>query len=165
MDNFDKHEEALIKTGFWGRQGAGCVILASQTGRLLVARRSEAVLEPGTWGTWGGAIDDGETPLDAVKREVEEELGYNFDTLELPNFIPLYVYKSNSFAYHNFLMIIKNEFKPDLGWETDDYKWCQYGDWPSPLHFGLTSLLNDTDSVEMIRKSMIQSINLGEPGV
>src|ERR1044072_6312895 len=34
------HLEAMKKTGFWGEQGAGCIFLARDTGRLLLAPRS-----------------------------------------------------------------------------------------------------------------------------
>src|ERR1700744_5634798 len=47
----------LQKTGFWGKQGAGCIFLAESTGRVLVAKRSMHVLEPWTWSTIGGAMD------------------------------------------------------------------------------------------------------------
>jgi 8-oxo-dGTP diphosphatase len=32
---------------------------------------------PGTWGTFGGQVEDGETPLEAIEREIREELSYN----------------------------------------------------------------------------------------
>ena len=31
---------------------------------------------PGMWGTFGGQIEVGETPLEAIKREIREELSY-----------------------------------------------------------------------------------------
>ncbi len=54
------HADALAQTGFWGAYGgAGSIFLARDTGRLLLARRSHHVLQPGTWGTIGGAVDRG----------------------------------------------------------------------------------------------------------
>ena len=32
---------------------------------------------PGTWGTFGGQVEDGETPLEAIEREIREELSYD----------------------------------------------------------------------------------------
>ena len=66
------HGLALEETGFWGRQAAGCLFLAKNTGRILIAHRSWAVLEPGTWGGFGGAIDEGEDPAEAARREALE---------------------------------------------------------------------------------------------
>jgi 8-oxo-dGTP diphosphatase len=44
-------------------------------GRVLAARRSYPVEAAGRWEFPGGKVDDGETPDDAVVREVAEELG------------------------------------------------------------------------------------------
>lgn len=51
----EQHRAAKEETGFWGRRGAGCLFLSNQTERILFAHRSDEVLEPNTWGTWGGA--------------------------------------------------------------------------------------------------------------
>lgn len=145
-DHEADHYRALAKTGFYGRQGAGCIILAHSTGRILLAKRSRAVEQPGTWGGWGGAIDGDENPLDAVKREVREEAGYTGPV----DVRPLLVFRKGTFAYHNFLVVVEDEFRPMLNWETEGYRWCDYGNWPSPLHFGLESLFSDADSVATI---------------
>lgn len=136
----DNHGIALQQTGFWGRQGSGAIIMAKTTGRLLIPFRSLSVEQPHTWGVWGGAVDSGENPKDAVKREMEEEVGYRHHDIIL---IPMYVFhdKKSGFKYHNFLAVVNDEFTPELNWETDNFKWVEFGDWPSPLHFGLKALI------------------------
>lgn len=124
---------------------AGCIILAEDTGRLLLAHRSQMVSEPNTWGTWGGGIEAGETPEDAVLRELKEEAGFN--DVEL---VPLLVNKD----YHNFLAITAKEFIPKLNVENRGYEWCEFGDYPSPLHFGLKELFDDKKSVAIILSHM-----------
>lgn len=39
---------------FWGNAGAGVILFAKDTGRVLLALRSPYVNEPNTWGTIGG---------------------------------------------------------------------------------------------------------------
>jgi 8-oxo-dGTP pyrophosphatase MutT (NUDIX family) len=143
------HQQQLQKTGFWGRQGAGCLFLAMDTKRLCINHRSRQVEEPGTWGTWGGAIDSGENPEVALKREVREEAGYN-GKMKL---VPLYVFKhSSGFTYYNYLALVETEFTPVMDWETQGFKWVEYGKWPKPLHPGLKLLLNDPASLSTIQK-------------
>ena len=142
-DNETEHRRALNQTGFWGRQGAGCVFLAQDTGRLCLAHRSSAVEQPGTWGTWGGAIDTGEDPQEAVQREVREEAGYR-GPIQL---IPLMRFEhASGFRYHNFLALVPEEFQPQLNWESSGFAWFEPDQWPSPLHPGVAQLIRDAAS-------------------
>jgi 8-oxo-dGTP pyrophosphatase MutT (NUDIX family) len=143
-----EHKKALGATGFWGKAGAGCIFVALDTGRLLLPLRSEHVLQPLTWGTWGGAIDEGETPEKAVRREVSEEAGYH-GHYEIE---PLFLFKSGAFRYFNYLAIVDNEFIPRLDWENKKADWFELDDLPSPLHFGLAGVLNDPTSIQKIKK-------------
>ena len=147
-ENDEEHAKALDDTGFWGRAGAGCIILARDTGRILLPLRSVHVEQPHTWGTGGGAIDENETPSVAVRREVSEEAGYH-GHFELE---PLFVFKSGTFRYFNYLAIVDNEFTPRLDWETERADWFKLTQLPSPLHFGLQGVLNDSASIAKIKK-------------
>lgn len=148
----DEHWDELAQTGFWGKQGAGVLLLAKDTKRILLQLRSADVQEPHTWGVTGGAMDRGETPVQACKREVREELEYD-GSIDL---IPLYVFHDakSGFKYHNFLGIVDSEFDPSTGWEVDEYGWFDFGDFPSPLHFGVNGILSDASSVNKIKKAI-----------
>lgn len=149
-----EHRKELQKTGFWGKRGAGCIILALDTGKICLPLRSQYVEQPNTWGTWGGAIDQGESPEVAAMREVREEAGYT-GPIKL---IPLYVFEhSSGFKYYNFLALVEEEFKPKLDWETQNYGWFEYGNWPKPLHNGLKLLLNDSSSAQKIMQYITPS--------
>lgn len=130
---------------YHGDKAAGCIFVAKDTGRILLAHRSDdesLVEEPGTWGTWGGKVDGSETPRQAVDREVEEETGYSGIT----KISLLYVYKDGNFEYHNFIVIVPFEFTPQLNWENDNSAWVEYGHWPEPLHFGMEYLIQHAGS-------------------
>jgi 8-oxo-dGTP pyrophosphatase MutT (NUDIX family) len=90
LENDADHAETLSKTGFWGKQGAGNIVVARSTGNILLPHRSRSVQEPNTWGVWGGAIDQDENPAEAAKRELQEEAGYSGNI----NIIPFSVFQS-----------------------------------------------------------------------
>jgi len=50
-------------------------LIAHKDGDVLFAQRSETCSSPGTWNFPGGKIDPGETPEQALVREVREEIG------------------------------------------------------------------------------------------
>ena len=135
------HQAELDRTGFWGKRGAGVLFKARSTGRILIAHRSEEVEQPGTWGTWGGAMDPNETEVEAAIREAEEEAGY---TPSHHDIALLHVFEHESgFRYTNFLVRTPAEFDPIMNWETQGFAWVNYGEWPNPLHFGLQDVFNN----------------------
>lgn len=54
-------------------------IITTPDGRYLLQHRDDipGIWFPGHWGLFGGAIDPGERPKDALTREISEELGLN----------------------------------------------------------------------------------------
>jgi 8-oxo-dGTP pyrophosphatase MutT (NUDIX family) len=128
-----------LRAEYWdsGSGAAGCIFFCPATRRWLVSFRSAHVMEPHTWGIWGGKLDGRETPLEAVKREAEEETGHSAEGIE---FIPSYVYQDGSFKYRNFIAIVDAEFEPEMDWETEGFRWCKINEFPNKLHFGLKAL-------------------------
>lgn len=133
----EEDESELPGEPFWGDAGAGALFLAKDTGRFLVFLRSETVNEPGTWNLVGGKLDYGENAKQAVARELSEETGYDGDY----KMYLLHTFRHKDFRYDNFLVIVPFEFTPQLNWEHDTSKWIEYGDWPTPLHFGLADVI------------------------
>ena len=73
------HEKGLWHThvGIW---------LMNQKGELLFQKRAETKkVNPNKWTRTGGHVDSGETPLHAIQRETEEEIGVKIplDEIEL----------------------------------------------------------------------------------
>ena len=141
----DPHYEALEQTGFFGRQAAGALVIARSTGRILLQKRSAAVLQPGDWGCCSGAHHADESPEAAARREMREETGWNGHEIMM-EIIPAFVFTSGEFVFRNHFAIIEGEFDPIGGWESDEHVWAGLDDLPNPLHFGIQALLDDPDS-------------------
>lgn len=150
LENDDRqHEATLQKTGFFGKQAAGSIVFCSSTGRFLLPLRSKDVEEPHTWGTWGGAMDSGENPEAAARRELKEECHCS----NIEKMIPAFVFKhENGFRYFNFIAVVKDEFRPVLNYETERASWVEYGKWPYPLHPGLKALLDDAETQNTMKQ-------------
>ncbi|MBU2634592.1 MAG: NUDIX domain-containing protein [Nanoarchaeota archaeon] len=55
----------------------GLIYIFNRNGEVLMYKRDESpkrIPEPGAWSIFGGVIDDRETPLGGMKRELKEEL-------------------------------------------------------------------------------------------
>ena len=156
VENISLHTYYTIKIGKnmpSVTQGSGCIILAKNTRKILLPHRSKQVGQPNTWGTWGGFINPDEDPQEAAIRELREESGYD-GNIEL---IKLSTMNWFVFKYHNFFGIIDEEFTPYLNWENQDYKWVEFGNWPTPIHFGLQWLLEkDAQLIDEIMRRIIQ---------
>jgi len=118
-------------------EGAGVLIIATDTGRFLLAQRSEDVSDPGTWTIPGGGVELGELPAEAAAREAREEVGCPV-RLDL---VPSIVTRRGNFSFHNFLCLIPREFRPRINWESSAADWFTLDDLPSPLHPGVEALL------------------------
>lgn len=57
---------------------AVAALLIAEDGRYLLQQRDDKpeIFFPGFWGNFGGAIETGETPEQALLRELHEELGF-----------------------------------------------------------------------------------------
>ena len=130
--------------------------LAESTGRILLTLRSSLVNEPGTWGIPGGAIDEDESPSTAARRELQEELGYSGPV----RLIAGHVFEAEDFQYHNFIGVVPDEFEASFNWENDDAEWFDIDGLPSPLHFGVSALLSNSE--QLIRRTIEKARNKPE---
>lgn len=121
---------------------SGGLFLAKDTGRFLFLLRTQGKTA-GTWGLVGGKKEPTDhTPYDALKREIQEEVG---KTPTIKKIVPLELFTSNDqqFQYNTFVLVVEKEFIPVLNEEHAGYAWCDFNAWPKPLHQGVkTSLTN-----------------------
>jgi 8-oxo-dGTP pyrophosphatase MutT (NUDIX family) len=119
-------------------QSAGVFFYSISTDRYLYLLRTDSK-NPGNWGIPGGKIEEGETLLEGIARECEEELRYFPNKAKL---IPIQKFVNQSFTYHTFFCEVDNEFTPILNDEHCGYAWVGEDQYPKPLHPGLFSTVN-----------------------
>jgi len=121
---------------------SGGIFLAKDTKRFLLLSRTQGKTA-GTWGFVGGKKEPSDsTPFDALKREIEEEVG---KTPAIKKVIPLELFVSNdlNFQYNTYVLLVDKEFVPSLNEEHAGYAWCNYDCWPKPLHQGVKNSFNN----------------------
>ena len=141
----------LLKEAEEGSKAAGAIIIAKDTGRILLEYRSPLVDFPLCWSTFGGGKQNNESIEDCCKREIKEELGYS-GPIKLDK---CYVNKSDNFEYHTFIAEVPKEFTPKITMETTTAYWFDKGIWPMIKHPGFEECLNDED----VKKKLKRFIN------
>ena len=116
----------------------GVFFYAANTSRYLYLLRTDSK-NPGNWGIPGGKIEDGETLLEGIARECEEEIGYFPIDAKL---IPIQKFVNHAFTYNTFFCEVEEEFTPWLNEEHCGYAWVGDHQYPKPLHPGLFSTVN-----------------------
>ena len=117
------------------KEGCGALIYCTSTHRYLFLLRNDGKF-PNTWGIVGGKVEQNETILQGLEREIKEELGGQIDGAKI---IPIEKYTSNNnkFIYHTFLIKVEEEFVPILNHEHTGYCWVPIDLHPTPLHPGV----------------------------
>lgn len=114
---------------------SGGLFLAKNTKRFLFLQRTQKKTA-GTWGLVGGKKESvDETLIDALNREISEELGARIIEKIIP--LELFTNSDSSFQYNTYILITPEEFIPVLNNEHSGYAWVSFDNWPKPLHRGV----------------------------
>lgn len=129
-------------------EGVGALIYAKSTNRYLFLLRNKSK-HSGLWGIAGGKIEAGETVIQGLVREIQEEIQVDFTNKK---FIPLETFTADNhkFVYYTFLVGVDDEFIPKLNNEHRGYCWVELNDHPKPLHPGLYRSFN----FEIVKKKI-----------
>lgn len=124
------------------RVGVGVIVLKDNK-ILLGKRNDENPLGGGSWTCPGGKIEFGETIINAIKRETEEETGIKLNEIKLASV-------SGNTAYGNHyvtLGFVCSDFKgqpkvmePN---KIKEWKWFSISDLPKPLFIPTEKLINN----------------------
>lgn len=118
-------------------KACGAVIYSKKTNRVLfLLRNTDRYTD--TWGLAGGKVEGNETVIDALHRELIEEINFDISDVKVVP-LELFTSKDNKFQYHTFVCIVNEEFIPELNDEHKGYCWCNINSYPKPLHPGLWS--------------------------
>ena len=123
-------------------RGVGAIIVSEESGKVMTVLRSPHESHPGTWTFAGGKVEVNEAIVDALLRELEEELNLT----KIKKILPLHSYQSRSkdFIYDTYIVLVGKEFIPDLNWENSGYAWTDIDGLPSPLHPKVRQMLGST---------------------
>ena len=115
--------------------GVGAIFVSIKTKRILLNLRAPHKTHPQQWSLWGGMVEDGEQPKEALLRELSEEMGFIPDIERLYPF-DIYQSRDRHFKYISFVAAVDDEFTPILNSESCGYCWISIGQWPKPMHQG-----------------------------
>lgn len=133
------------------QRAAGTIFVSKTTKRMLLNFRAETVSNPLKWGLWGGKIEPGEKVLQALHREMTEEIGFMPDLLSL-HVLDVFSAPDQKFYYYSFAILVENEFIPKLNpRESAGYAWVDIGNYPKPLHGGAKKVLEHPDIIKHLK--------------
>lgn len=119
---------------------AAGIMCVDRDGRMLFLKRNAATRShPETWCWPGGAIEDGETPVAAARRETKEEAGVNAAW-------PLRLVDSRS-GFATYRADLADSFQPRLNREHTEAVWAHPTAAPSPLHPGVAATLKHIGAI------------------
>ena len=120
-----------------------CALVLDDSGRLLLARRAHAPFA-GKWDLPGGFVEEGEHPLEAMRRELREETGLEVEPIE---FVGVWMdrYSENADGEHtlNLYWTARADGDPVAADDVDEVGWFARDELPPPaeLAFHIPSVL------------------------
>ena len=120
-DGFLRCGDGHVRWGIFGAAGVVFVVREDDGPRVMLQKRSAMAHEGGTWSCAGGALDQGELPIDGALREATEEVG---EVPGTPTLLGEYVFRpSPDWAYTTVVVEVERRFGDSLNFETDAVGW------------------------------------------
>ncbi len=121
-------------------------VFYSPAGRIGLQLRSAQVMAPNTWSGISGFLDAGETPYEAVVREIHEESGLPLEVIEKWRYRIIW----DNGEHRTYLFYVDAEFEPEINefkWEWDDWRWDTMEAWKQVpnLHPGMIAALEASE--------------------
>jgi len=125
----DKFREMIFENE--KRKAVGILVLCKKTDKVLLLKRN---CEPhkGKWSLLSGGIDEGETRMAALKREIMEEIKVDAD--DKIDIKYRYSQDMGDKMFYYYEGFTNAEFKCTLDNENSDYGWFAIDELPTPLY-------------------------------
>ncbi len=120
-------------------KASGALFLSIKTKRFLFLMRADDTYT-NTWATVGGRAESGETVIESLSREIQEEIGF-LPIVRKTIPVDLFISNDQRFEFHTFICLVDNEFIPRLNQEHKGYAWSGIDSYPKPLHPALFNAL------------------------
>lgn len=140
-------------------RAAGALFLSTQTKRFLFLMRADDTYVD-TWATVGGRTETGETIIESLSREIQEEIGF-LPIVRKTIPIDLFVSNDENFEFHTFICLVDREFIPKLNSEHKGYAWSGIDNYPKPLHPALYNALKSQELKNKIN-GVLNILEVGE---
>lgn len=137
-------------------ESCGALIYCKSTHRYLFLLRTSS-RHRNSWGLVGGKVEPGETVIQGLHREIREELGGRIADAKIRP-VEKFTSENQTFCYHTFVIVVDEEFIPDLNREHDGYCWVPLEKYPKPLHpgvwrtFKFEAVINKIKTIEQLSK-------------
>lgn len=120
-DGFVRCSDGHVRWGVFGAAGVVFVQRTADGPLVMLQRRSAFAHEGGTWSCAGGALDEGETPLDGGLREASEEVGAVPEDITVLGSVVFQ--PAVDWSYTTFVVEVAEQFGASMNFETDDVSW------------------------------------------
>jgi 8-oxo-dGTP pyrophosphatase MutT (NUDIX family) len=119
-----------------GRTYGGVLLICGE--KFLLGQRNKDGSFPNCWSLFGGKIEEGESILEGIKRELYEETGIESDNIR---YVPFEEQWDMGYPYNFYLGYCNEEYECQLNDENQDWGWFDINNTPKPLFPTLFSSL------------------------
>ena len=137
-DGFVRCGDGRVRWGVFGAAGVVFVAYVDAMPLVMLQLRSAFAHEGGTWSCAGGALDQGESPLEGALREASEEVGdHPGEAVLVGEFV---FAPAPDWSYTTVVVEVPSMFGASLNFETDAVDWVHLDDVTRrPLHSGFAA--------------------------